>query len=57
VYRGLHHPIDVFAGAVLGIGAILFAILAIRAAVADARLRAEGATDAPAFAREQEIHA
>jgi undecaprenyl-diphosphatase len=57
VYRGLHHPIDVFAGVVLGIGAILFAILAIRAAVADSRIRAEGAIDAPAFAREIEIHA
>jgi membrane-associated phospholipid phosphatase len=57
VYRGLHHPIDVFAGVVLGTGAILFAILAIRAAVADSRLRAEGTTDAPAFAREMEIHA
>ena len=56
VYRGLHHPIDVFAGIVLGIGAILFAILAIRAAVADSRIRAEGAIDAPAFGREIEIH-
>jgi undecaprenyl-diphosphatase len=57
VYRGLHHPIDVFAGVVLGIGAILFAILAIRAAVADSHLRTEGAIDAPAFAQELEIHA
>ena len=57
VYRGLHHPIDVFAGVVLGIGAILFAILAIRSAVADSRLRTEGAIDAPAFAQEREIHA
>ena len=40
VYRGLHHPIDVFAGVVLGIGAILVAIVAIRAADAGARARA-----------------
>ena len=57
VYRGLHHPIDVFAGVVLGIGAILFAILAIRAAVADSRLRTEEAIDAPAFAPGSEVHA
>ena len=53
VYRGLHHPLDVFAGVVLGTGAILFAILAIRAAVADSRLRTEEAIDASAFARER----
>jgi undecaprenyl-diphosphatase len=41
VYRGLHHPIDVFAGVVLGIGALLFAILAMRAADAASRRRAE----------------
>jgi len=58
VYRGLHHPIDVFAGVVLGLGAILFAILAIRAATTAFRLRTEGAIDAPAaLAREMEIHA
>jgi undecaprenyl-diphosphatase len=57
VYRGLHHPIDVFAGVVLGTGAILFAIIAIRAADADSRLRTEGAIDAPSFPRGSEIHA
>jgi membrane-associated phospholipid phosphatase len=31
VYRGLHHPVDVFASVILGVGALLFAILAIRA--------------------------
>jgi undecaprenyl-diphosphatase len=41
VYRGLHHPIDVFAGVILGICAVLFAILAIRAADAASRRRAE----------------
>jgi undecaprenyl-diphosphatase len=46
VYRGLHHPIDVFAGVVLGIGAILVAILAIRAAGAAARDRAEAGSEA-----------
>jgi membrane-associated phospholipid phosphatase len=39
VYRGLHHPIDVFAGVVLGLGAILVAILAMRAARASAEDR------------------
>ena len=41
VYRGLHHPIDVFAGVILGVGALLFAILAVRAADAASRRRAE----------------
>ncbi|HET9730362.1 MAG TPA: phosphatase PAP2 family protein [Acidimicrobiia bacterium] len=32
VYRGMHHPTDVFAGAVLGAGCLVVAILAVRAA-------------------------
>ena len=39
VYRGLHHPTDVFAGVILGTGAILFAILAIRSADLASRRR------------------
>lgn len=57
VYRGLHHPIDVFAGVVLGIGAIIFALLAVRSADARSRLRTERSIDAPAFARGSEIRA
>jgi undecaprenyl-diphosphatase len=35
VYRGLHHPSDVFAGVALGVAAIVAARLAVRAALAD----------------------
>jgi undecaprenyl-diphosphatase len=31
VYRGMHHPTDVFAGALLGAGCLVVAILAVRA--------------------------
>jgi undecaprenyl-diphosphatase len=34
MYRGMHHPTDVTAGAIWGIGSILVAILAARAAAA-----------------------
>jgi len=39
VYRGMHHPTDVLASVVLGLGAISFALLAVRATamVADRR--------------------
>ena len=41
MYRGMHHPLDVAGGVVVGIGAVLVAIFACRAAgaVADARRR------------------
>jgi undecaprenyl-diphosphatase len=39
VYRGLHHPIDVFASVLVGVGALLTAWIAIRAADAVARRR------------------
>jgi membrane-associated phospholipid phosphatase len=39
VYRGLHHPIDVFAGVLVGVGALMVALVAIRAADAAARER------------------
>ena len=32
MYRGMHHPTDVIAGAIWGIGSILVAIMAARAA-------------------------
>jgi undecaprenyl-diphosphatase len=34
MYRGMHHPTDVTAGAIWGIGSILVAIMAARAAAA-----------------------
>jgi membrane-associated phospholipid phosphatase len=34
MYRGMHHPTDVTAGAIWGIGSILVAITAARAAAA-----------------------
>jgi membrane-associated phospholipid phosphatase len=41
VYRGMHHPSDVLASIVLGVGALCFALLAVRtgAVVADHRRR------------------
>lgn len=39
IYRGLHHPTDVAASVILGIGALLFALLAIHAAAASADVR------------------
>jgi membrane-associated phospholipid phosphatase len=46
VYRGLHYPTDVFAGALLGVGCLIVAILTVRAAAPVkaplARRRAEG---------------
>jgi len=42
MYRGMHHPLDVAGGVVVGIGAVLVVLFACRAAgaVADARRRA-----------------
>jgi undecaprenyl-diphosphatase len=36
VYRGLHHPTDVFAGAALGVGCVVAALWAVRAASREA---------------------
>jgi membrane-associated phospholipid phosphatase len=41
MYRGEHHPIDVAAGLLMGVGAILVALFAVRTARAVAQLRAE----------------
>ena len=41
IYRGEHHPIDVMGGALMGLGAILVALFAVRTARAVAELRAE----------------
>ena len=44
IYRGMHHPTDVMASVVLGTGAILIALLAIRAASGVADIRHEAPT-------------
>jgi undecaprenyl-diphosphatase len=31
VYRGMHHPTDVLAGVIVGIGALVFSLMAVRA--------------------------
>lgn len=41
IYRGEHHPLDVTFGALMGIGAVLVALFAVRTARAVAQLRAE----------------
>jgi len=41
MYRGEHHPLDVGAGMLMGVGAILVALFAVRTARAVAELRAE----------------
>jgi membrane-associated phospholipid phosphatase len=45
MYRGEHHPIDVAAGALMGVGAILVALFAVRTARAVAEVRAEKSTE------------
>ena len=52
LYRGMHHPTDVGASVVLGIGAILIALLAVRSASGVARLR-DAATERGPEARER----
>jgi membrane-associated phospholipid phosphatase len=41
MYRGEHHPIDVVAGVIMGLGALLIALFAVRTARAVAELRSE----------------
>jgi membrane-associated phospholipid phosphatase len=41
IYRGMHHPIDVTAGALIGVSSLAVALLATRAADAASRLRGE----------------
>jgi membrane-associated phospholipid phosphatase len=55
VYRGLHHPTDVFAGVILGTGALLFAIMAMRSADAASRARAEKTIDTPTLPQPTEV--
>jgi len=41
MYRGMHHPLDVSAGVLVGVGSIAIALFATRAAVEAARRRSE----------------
>jgi undecaprenyl-diphosphatase len=41
MYRGMHHPLDVAGGALVGIGAVLVLLFACRAAEAAVRVRAD----------------
>jgi membrane-associated phospholipid phosphatase len=49
LYRGMHHPTDVVGSVVLGVGALLFALLATRTAgaVTDQRARTAGGSQPP----------
>ena len=40
MYRGMHHPLDVAGGVVVGVGAVLVLLFACRAAAAAAAARA-----------------
>jgi membrane-associated phospholipid phosphatase len=55
VYRGLHHPTDVFAGVVLGTGALLFAVLAIRSSDAASHERSARRIATPPLAQPSEV--
>ena len=48
LYRGMHHPTDVLGSVVLGVGSLMFALLAGRAAGAAAERRAHEVEPAPA---------
>jgi membrane-associated phospholipid phosphatase len=46
MYRGMHHPLDVAGGALVGVGAVLVVLFACRAAGVASRARHERRTDA-----------
>jgi undecaprenyl-diphosphatase len=52
MYRGMHHPLDVGAGALIGIGAVLVLLFACRAAGVAAAARAPAAPGAPYRSRQ-----
>jgi undecaprenyl-diphosphatase len=45
VYRGMHHPIDVLFGGLMGVGALAIAVLAVRVASDDERSHRDDADD------------
>ena len=51
MYRGMHHPLDVGAGALIGIGAVVVLLFACRAAGVAAPARAPARGGAPYLSR------
>jgi membrane-associated phospholipid phosphatase len=54
MYRGMHHPLDVAAGALIGVGAVLVLLFACRAAAAAVR---EPAASRSPVARRRRVQA
>jgi undecaprenyl-diphosphatase len=57
MYRGMHHPSDVVAGVLLGLGALLVGVLAARVALLLARARSGGAPAGVAGSRQLAMNA
>jgi membrane-associated phospholipid phosphatase len=57
IYRGMHHPTDVVAGVLLGIGALVFAFLAVRSSDAASRDRTQARTQSPTVPEPTEVMA
>ena len=57
VYRGMHHPTDVLAGVIVGIGALVFSLMAVRAgrAASDERHHVAPAEDASSRTPRQRV--
>jgi undecaprenyl-diphosphatase len=51
LYRGMHHPLDVGAGALMGIGAVVVLLFACRAAGVAAPARAQAPSGTPHLSR------
>ena len=55
VYRGMHHPTDVMASVVLGVGALCFALLAVHAAAVAADRRRDRRVETPKLRERSEV--
>ena len=55
VYRGMHHPTDVMASVVLGVGALCFALLAVHAAAVAADRRRDRRVETPKMRERSEV--
>jgi membrane-associated phospholipid phosphatase len=55
VYRGMHHPTDVMASVVLGVGALCFALLAVHTTAVVAERRHSPRVEAPAPRERSEV--